>query len=472
MSTSGSAAGWREAVVGTLLSEFDPGAAVGFYPPTPSGASAAASSDDDAASAGRRRGVRRGASRSTAGSPVDGGGWARMTALRRAGEAPAAPRTSERGARGTSVVPARPASPLVMYPLRPELRPGSGGPGPGIAAGAWRPRPRAGSHDDSSGGGDHAGGGAPPPSPPLPGPSPAPLSIAPGAAPRLSAELLRRVAAPACAAAPGAPPALYAAAAAERARFWAAAGAPAAAAAAALGAQLESFAASVTEAARAARPARLDAVTRVTRALQDLWPRARTRVFGSEATGLALPSSDVDLVVALPPVRQLPPIKEAGILEGRNDINESFVKKAARQLARQEWIAADSLKCIENTAVPIISLLVRAPAGRAPAAAAAPNAAAAAVPEPAAAAVRVDLSFDAPGHAGLTTVELVRELVARYPAVRHATAAFARAALCMPCHADARACPCPARRGSWRHSRSRRSSFSRSAACTTPTRAG
>lgn len=47
------------------------------------------------------------------------------------------------------------------------------------------------------------------------------------------------------------------------------------------------------------------AVKRVTRSLQVLWPRSRTNVFGSNATGLALPSSDVDLVVCLPPVRNL-----------------------------------------------------------------------------------------------------------------------------------------------------------------------
>lgn len=47
------------------------------------------------------------------------------------------------------------------------------------------------------------------------------------------------------------------------------------------------------------------AVKRVARSLQVLWPRSRTNVFGSNATGLALPTSDVDLVVCLPPVRNL-----------------------------------------------------------------------------------------------------------------------------------------------------------------------
>ena len=47
------------------------------------------------------------------------------------------------------------------------------------------------------------------------------------------------------------------------------------------------------------------AVKRVTRSLQVLWPRSRTNIFGSNATGLSLPTSDVDLEVCLPPERNL-----------------------------------------------------------------------------------------------------------------------------------------------------------------------
>lgn len=53
------------------------------------------------------------------------------------------------------------------------------------------------------------------------------------------------------------------------------------------------------------------AVKRVTRSLQVLWPRSRTNIFGSNATGLSLPTSDVDLVVCLPPVRNLVSILDA-----------------------------------------------------------------------------------------------------------------------------------------------------------------
>lgn len=56
------------------------------------------------------------------------------------------------------------------------------------------------------------------------------------------------------------------------------------------------------------------AVKRVTRSLQVLWPRSRTNIFGSNATGLSLPTSDVDLVVCLPPVRNL--VIESHFLHG------------------------------------------------------------------------------------------------------------------------------------------------------------
>ncbi|KAG5069338.1 hypothetical protein JHK85_001715 [Glycine max] len=93
------------------------------------------------------------------------------------------------------------------------------------------------------------------------------------------------------------------------------------------------------------------AVKRVTRFLQVLWPRSRTNIFGSNATGMSLPTSDVDLVVCLPPVRNLEPIKEAGILEGRNGIKETCLQHAARYLANQDWVKNDSLKTVKNTAV-------------------------------------------------------------------------------------------------------------------------
>ncbi|XP_027335017.1 uncharacterized protein LOC113849355 [Abrus precatorius] len=125
--------------------------------------------------------------------------------------------------------------------------------------------------------------------------------------------------------------------------------------------EIDSFCKQVSAENMARRPYINWAVKRVTRFLQVLWPRSRTNIYGSNATGMSLPTSDVDLVVCLPPVRNLEPIKEAGILEGRNGIKETCLQHAARYLANQDWVKNDSLKTVENTAIPIIMLVVEVP---------------------------------------------------------------------------------------------------------------
>lgn len=189
------------------------------------------------------------------------------------------------------------------------------------------------------------------------------------------------------------------------------------------------------------------AVKRVTRSLQVLWPRSRTNIFGSNATGLSLPTSDLDLVVCLPPVRNLEPIKEAGILEGRNGIKETCLQHAARYLANQEWVKNDSLKIVENTAIPIIMLVVEVPHDLIVSAASNVHvlkessdvsgeqrnsfetdtvaSESAALPSSIntnnddgkeVKSIRLDISFKAPSHTGLQTTELVKELTEQFPA--------------------------------------------------------
>lgn len=190
------------------------------------------------------------------------------------------------------------------------------------------------------------------------------------------------------------------------------------------------------------------AVKRVTRSLQVLWPRSRTNIFGSTATGLSLPTSDVDLVVCLPPVRNLEPIKEAGILEGRNGIKETCLQHAARYLVNQDWVKNDSLKTVENTAIPIIMLVVEVPRDLIASSASnvqSPkeepphmsgeqgshvNSSVVALEESAlpkcsqinydatndSVSVRIDISFKSPSHTGLQTTELVKDLTEQFPA--------------------------------------------------------
>ncbi|KAI3981360.1 hypothetical protein MKX01_001805 [Papaver californicum] len=190
-------------------------------------------------------------------------------------------------------------------------------------------------------------------------------------------------------------------------------------------------------------------VKRVARSLQVLWPRSRTSIFGSNATGLSLPTSDLDLVVCLPPVRNLEPIKEAGILEGRNGIKETCLQHAARYLANQEWVKNDSLKTVENTAIPIIMLVAEVPPDLIATSASVLNEqtpklqSIQRIGEESNIAgiegletstcekclelknddgadvksVRIDISFKSPSHTGLQTTELVRELTEQFPAV-------------------------------------------------------
>ncbi|KAG9452328.1 hypothetical protein H6P81_005232 [Aristolochia fimbriata] len=192
------------------------------------------------------------------------------------------------------------------------------------------------------------------------------------------------------------------------------------------------------------------AVKRVARSLQVLWPRSRINIFGSNATGLALPASDVDLVVRLPPVRNLEPIKEAGILEGRNGIKETCLQHAARYLANQEWVKNDSLKTIENTAIPVIMLVVEVPHDLVTSSgglsigklsnveldhdisdqtgiplsnflsADGGSSLSGTKLNPGRVkdwrSVRLDISFKSPSHTGIQTTELVRELTEQFPA--------------------------------------------------------
>ncbi|KAI3804235.1 hypothetical protein L1987_25626 [Smallanthus sonchifolius] len=158
------------------------------------------------------------------------------------------------------------------------------------------------------------------------------------------------------------------------------------------------------------------AVKRVTRSLQVLWPRSRTNIFGSNATGLSLPTSDVDLVVCLPPVRNLEPIKEAGILEGRNGIKETCLQHAARYLANQEWVKNDSLKIVENTAIPIIMLVVEVPCDVIISVDQEISTHSDGGKHKDVQSIRIDISFKSPSHTGLQTTELVKELTEQFPA--------------------------------------------------------
>eukprot|EP00850_Spirogloea_muscicola_P016698 SM000137S00476 [mRNA] locus=s137:377235:386446:- [translate_table: standard] len=195
--------------------------------------------------------------------------------------------------------------------------------------------------------------------------------------------------------------------------------------------EMEAFCVEVANEVHARKQCQAAAIKRLERALQVLWPRSRVKRFGSTATGLALPTSDVDIVVCLPPVRNLEPIKEAGILEGRNGIKETCLQHAARYLADQDWVKSDSITIIENTAVPILKLVAQIPnstaSGTSLGGLLPPKVCGVAGdgsstqmiwggPE-SRMLVRMDVSFEGPSHTGLRTAELVRELCGEFPAI-------------------------------------------------------
>ncbi|KAG2780226.1 hypothetical protein PC129_g8732 [Phytophthora cactorum] len=152
------------------------------------------------------------------------------------------------------------------------------------------------------------------------------------------------------------------------------------------------FAAQLQADSDARLPAQLAAQRLCTATVQSLWPRAQVRPYGSHVTRLVLPSSDVDLVICLPKVRRDAPADAAGVLEGRNAIKETWQQNLARKLKQEPWVVRDSVKTLPHAAVPIITLLTAPPYN-----------------------VRLDISFEGPGHNGLATNDVVLALLHEFP---------------------------------------------------------
>lgn len=141
--------------------------------------------------------------------------------------------------------------------------------------------------------------------------------------------------------------------------------------------RLLSFAAAADAAMIADYPRRDEALRLVERALRGLWPAAQLALFGSCATAMCLPGSDLDVVLAL---QSLPAAeRDARALE-----------RALPLLALQPW--ASGLRCAASP-VPLLSLRV--------------------APRPGSPFVSVDVSLDVPGHLGEAATRLVRLLCAR-----------------------------------------------------------
>jgi hypothetical protein len=114
----------------------------------------------------------------------------------------------------------------------------------------------------------------------------------------------------------------------------------------------------VSETTASRLPQQTVAVNRCRQVVQSLWPRAQVKAFGSFVSGLALPSSDVDLVICLPKVRRDAPAEAPGVLEGRNAIKETWQQELARRLRATAWVNPASIKIISHTAIPVIKMKV------------------------------------------------------------------------------------------------------------------
>lgn len=135
---------------------------------------------------------------------------------------------------------------------------------------------------------------------------------------------------------------------------------------------------------------RKSAIDRLSKMVTALWPRAQIKIYGSHVSNLCLPSSDLDFVICLPAVHKNAPAAAAGVLEGRNAINETWQKLLARKLKGESWIDPRSIKLIERTVVPVIKVSTK---------------------DKKSDVLQLDISFDGPGHHGLEAVQMVTEVM-------------------------------------------------------------
>ena len=144
-------------------------------------------------------------------------------------------------------------------------------------------------------------------------------------------------------------------------------------------------------------PKRQSAIERMTRLVKTQWPRAQVSLYGSHATGLCVPNSDLDFVISLPAVHKKAVAVAPGALEGRNAINETSQKQLARHLKGESWIDPRSMKLIDRTFVPVIKVATK---------------------DTKAKTLHLDISFEGPGHHGLEAARMISSVVDEFPVVR------------------------------------------------------
>eukprot|EP00397_Hematodinium_sp_SG-2012_P001307 GEMP01001308.1.p1 GENE.GEMP01001308.1~~GEMP01001308.1.p1 ORF type:complete len:1381 (+),score=335.23 GEMP01001308.1:85-4227(+) len=124
----------------------------------------------------------------------------------------------------------------------------------------------------------------------------------------------------------------------------------------------------------------------VTRVVKNTWPRSNLQLYGSYAVGLAIPTSDLDLVITD---------------EGVN--KKTWQSVLARKLSEphETWVLLDSINQISNTAIPILTFVAEhtmASGQRTR--------------------VQVDVSLDGPHHNGLAGLEAISYWLETLPLLR------------------------------------------------------
>ena len=139
------------------------------------------------------------------------------------------------------------------------------------------------------------------------------------------------------------------------------------------------------------RPWKQAVINAARTAVASLWPDARVEVYGSFATGLCAPSSDIDLVIC--GVRSH--YKEVMAGSGGNSAKTAKLltdelrvraRSLAAHLHRQTW--TQNVVCVERTQIPIVKCTSAF--------------------KEAGANIQLDFSFDSPSHRGLSTCAFVR----------------------------------------------------------------
>jgi len=190
------------------------------------------------------------------------------------------------------------------------------------------------------------------------------------------------------------------------------------------------------------------------RAAQVLWPRSSVELYGSFASGLALPSSGLDLVIYPhrnelrrrtssdgPGCEQrlLSPIDEdmqdelrpcmpldavsPGHPSSVPSTSSGWQQQLSGRLAQEKWVLSDSIRITAHAAIPVLSLIAtpeEATATEAPSCS--PPATPGAEPEDTASCpIRVDISLEDPNHRGLRSKAMISWLLAAYPHARAVT---------------------------------------------------